>query len=199
MTGLISIVIAYLLGSIPFGYVLTRLTTGRDVRASGSGNIGATNVLRTAGKKLGIATLALDILKGVAAVALADWLTSSDPMWMALAALAVSAGHVFPVFLKFQGGKAVATFAGAFGYLMPLPLLGTIIIFILGVAVTKHISAGSVLGAGAFPLGAWIILHPSAVEMLAVIAACALIIYRHKANMERIRLGRESVFRWSKS
>jgi len=198
MTGLLSIVIAYLLGSIPFGYVLTRLTTGRDVRASGSGNIGATNVMRTAGKKLGIATLALDILKGVLAVALADWLTASDPMWMALSALAVSAGHVFPVFLNFRGGKAVATFAGAFGYLMPLPLLATMIVFIIGVAATKHISAGSVLGAGTFPLGAWIILHPSAVEMLAVLTACALVIYRHKSNLERIRLGTESVFRWSK-
>ena len=198
MTGLLSIVIAYLLGSIPFGYVLTRLTTGRDVRASGSGNIGATNVMRTAGKKLGIATLALDILKGVLAVALADWLTTSDPMWMALSALAVSAGHVFPVFLNFQGGKAVATFAGAFGYLRPLPLLATMIVFIIGVAATKHISAGSVLGAGTFPLGAWIILHPSAVEMLAALAACALVIYRHKSNLERIRLGTESVFRWSK-
>ena len=198
MTGLLSIVIAYLLGSIPFGYVLTRLTTGRDVRASGSGNIGATNVMRTAGKKLGIATLALDILKGVLAVALADWLTASDPMWMALAALAVSAGHVFPIFLNFQGGKAVATFAGAFGYLMPLPLLATMIVFIIAVAATKHISAGSVLGAGTFPLGAWIILHPSAVEMSAVLVACALVIYRHKSNLERIRLGTESVFHWSK-
>ena len=198
MTGLLSIVIAYLLGSIPFGYVLTRLTTGRDVRASGSGNIGATNVMRTAGKKLGIATLALDILKGVLAVALADWLSGSDPMWMALAALAVSAGHVFPIFLNFQGGKAVATFAGAFGYLMPLPLLATMIVFIVAVAATKHISAGSVLGAGTFPLGAWIILHPSAVEMSAVLAACALVIYRHKSNLERIRMGTESVFHWSK-
>ncbi len=198
MTGLISIVIAYLLGSIPFGYVLTRLTTGRDVRDSGSGNIGATNVLRTAGKKLGILTLALDILKGVLAVALADWLTATDPTWMALAALAVSAGHVFPVFLNFQGGKAVATFAGAFGYLMPLTMLATVVIFVIAVAATKHISVGSILGAGTFPLGAWIILHPSAIEMLAVIVACALIIYRHKSNLERLHLGTESVFRWSK-
>ncbi|MEO5924023.1 MAG: glycerol-3-phosphate 1-O-acyltransferase PlsY [Bryobacteraceae bacterium] len=198
MTALLSIVIAYLLGSIPFGYVLTRLVTGRDVRASGSGNIGATNVLRTAGKKVGIATLALDILKGVAAVALTEWLTDSDPTWMALSALAVSAGHVFPVFLNFQGGKAVATFAGAFGYLMPLPLLGTMIVFVIAVAATKYISAGSVLGAGMFPLGAWIILHPSAVEMVSVLVACGLIIYRHQANIERIRLGTESVFRWSK-
>jgi acyl phosphate:glycerol-3-phosphate acyltransferase len=198
MTGLLSIVIAYLLGSIPFGYVLTRLTTGRDVRASGSGNIGATNVMRTAGKKLGLLTLALDIAKGALAVALADWLTTSDPTWMALAALAVSAGHVFPVFLNFQGGKAVATFAGAFAYLMPLPMLATVIVFIVGVAVTEHISVGSILGAATFPLGAWLILHPSAIELLAAIAACALIIYRHKENIHRLRLGTESVFRWSK-
>jgi glycerol-3-phosphate acyltransferase PlsY len=198
MTGLLSIVIAYLLGSIPFGYVLTRLSTGRDVRASGSGNIGATHVLRTAGKKLGIATLALDILKGVIAVAVADWFTGSDPAWMALAALAVSAGHVFPVFLSFQGGKAVATFAGAFGYLMPVTMLATVVVFVIGVAATRHISVGSVLGAGTFPLGAWLILHPSAIEMLAVIAACALILYRHIGNMARVRLGTESVFRWSK-
>jgi glycerol-3-phosphate acyltransferase PlsY len=199
MTGLLSIVIAYLTGSIPFGYLLTRLSTGRDVRASGSGNIGATNVLRTAGKKLGIATLALDILKGVLAVAVADWLTAADSTWMALAALAVSAGHVFPVFLNFQGGKAVATFAGAFGYLMPLVLLATLAVFIISVASTKYISAGSILGAGTFPLGAWLILHPSAPEMLSVVAACALIIYRHKSNIDRLRLGTESVFRWSKS
>ncbi len=197
MTGLIPIVIAYLLGSIPFGYVLTRLSTGRDVRARGAKHW-RDKCSPTAGKKLGIVTLALDILKGVAAVALAEWLTGSDPMWMALSALAVSAGHVFPVFLNFNGGKAVATFAGAFGYLMPLVLVGTLITFILAVGVTKHISAGSVLGAVMFPLGAWLILHPSAVEMLAVIVACALIVYRHKANIERIRLGTESVFRWSK-
>src|SRR5437879_2079471 len=110
MTAVLAIAIAYLLGSIPFGYLLTRFSTGRDVRASGSGNIGATNVMRTAGRTLGIATLALDIVKGIAAVAIAQRLTDSTDDWMALAALAVCAGHVFPVFLNFQGGKAVATF-----------------------------------------------------------------------------------------
>ena len=137
-------------------------------------------------------------MKGVLAVWLAERLSGADPAWMALAALAVSAGHVFPVFLNFQGGKAVATFAGAFGYLMPLTMLATVVIFVIAVAATKYISVGSVLGAGTFPLGAWVILHPGAVEMLAVIAACALILYRHKSNMERVRLGTESVFRWSK-
>ncbi len=196
MTGLLSIVIAYILGSIPFGYLLTRVVTGRDVRASGSGNIGATNVLRTAGKKLGIATLALDILKGTLAVIIAQVLTSSDPVSMALAAFAVSAGHVFPVFLNFKGGKAVATFAGAFGYLMPVPLLLTVIVFVFMVAKTRYISVGSILGAGLFPLAAWLVLQPSLAEMLAVIAACALVIYRHKANIERLRAGTENVFKW---
>jgi glycerol-3-phosphate acyltransferase PlsY len=196
MTGLLSILFSYLLGSIPFGYVLTRLKSGRDVRASGSGNIGATNVLRTEGKVLGVATLALDILKGVAAVAFTQWLTA-DATWAALAALAVCAGHVFPIFLNFNGGKAVATFAGAFGFLMPLPMLGTIVVFVIGVAATKHISAGSILGAALFPLGAWLILQPSALEMLAVLIACGLILYRHKANVARIHAGTESIFRWS--
>lgn len=197
MTGFLSILIAYLLGSIPFGYLLTRVATGRDVRASGSGNIGATNVLRTAGKKLGIATLILDILKGVLAVAIAQWLTD-DNNWMALAALAVCAGHVFPVFLKFQGGKAVATFAGAFGYLMPLPMLATTIVFFIAVAASKHISAGSILGAIMFPIGAWLILHPSWVELAAAAAASAVIVYRHNANIQRLRAGSESVFNWSR-
>jgi glycerol-3-phosphate acyltransferase PlsY len=187
------------LGSIPFGYLLTRVATGRDVRASGSGNIGATNVLRTAGKELGIATLLLDILKGTLAVWIAQYLTNADPTWMALAAFAVSAGHVFPVFLNFKGGKAVATFAGAFGYLMPIPLALTVIVFVFGVASTRYISAGSVLAAGLFPLAAWLILQPSAIEMFAAIAASALVIYRHKSNIERIRAGNENVFRWGGS
>jgi glycerol-3-phosphate acyltransferase PlsY len=195
MNGPLSILIAYLLGSIPFGYVVTRLATGRDVRSSGSGNIGATNVLRTAGKKLGLMTLALDIAKGTFAVVLAKALTG-DSMWMALAALAVCAGHVFPVFLKFQGGKAVATFAGAFLYLMPLPMLATMVVFVIVVAASKHISLASIVSAALFPLGSWLILHPSWTEWLSATLACALIIYRHKENIKRLRAGTESKFRW---
>jgi glycerol-3-phosphate acyltransferase PlsY len=199
MIGFVFIVLAYLLGSIPFGYVLTRLRTGRDVRASGSGNIGATNVMRTAGRTLGIATLALDIAKGVLAVWLMGRFTDGSQEWMAGAALAVMAGHVFPVFLGFKGGKAVATFAGAFGYLMPMPLLATIILFIIVVIATRYISAASIVGAAAFPFAAWLILHPSWTELGAAIVAGALVIYRHKSNMERIYMGTESQFRWKKS
>jgi acyl phosphate:glycerol-3-phosphate acyltransferase len=110
---------AYLIGAIPFGYLVVRLSSGRDVRQLGSGNIGATNVLRTTGSALGLLTLALDIAKGTAAVWLADRLTGGSLLWMTLAALAVVAGHAFPVFLRFHGGKAVASFVGAFLYLTP--------------------------------------------------------------------------------
>src|SRR5437763_53359 len=101
--------IAYLLGAIPFGYLLVRWKTGVDVRAAGSGNIGATNVMRTTGRAAGIATLLLDIAKGYFAVWIAGRLTGHDPLWMSLAALAVMAGHAYPVFLSFKGGKAVAS------------------------------------------------------------------------------------------
>ena len=194
MNGLLSIVIAYLLGSVPFGYLLTRFATGRDVRQSGSGNIGATNVLRTAGRKLGIATLVLDMAKGTLAVVIAQLLTG-DTKVMALAALAVCAGHVFPIFLKFEGGKAVATFAGAFGYLMPIPLLATAAIFLIAVLASKHVSLGSILGALMFPFGVWLILHPAWTELVAAFAVSALIIYRHSSNIQRLRAGTESLLK----
>jgi glycerol-3-phosphate acyltransferase PlsY len=199
MNGPLSLVLAYLIGSIPFGFLLVRLTTGRDVRASGSGNIGATNVLRTTGRAAGVATLLLDIAKGFAAVWLAAELTADSPDWTALAALAVMAGHAFPIFLKFQGGKAVASFLGAFLYVAPLALLAALIVFVIAVAVTRHISAGSILMAGSFPLAVWLILHPPATVMLAALAAGAFVVYRHKSNIERLRTGTENVFTWKRT
>src|SRR3984893_18689797 len=109
MKPLLALLIAYLLGAIPFGYLLVKWKTGADVRAAASGNIGATNVLRTTGRAAGIATLLLDIAKGYLAVWIAGRLTEQDPWLMSAAALAVMAGHAFPVFLRFQGGKAVAS------------------------------------------------------------------------------------------
>ena len=167
MTGLLVIVIAYLLGGIPFGYVLVRLTTGKDIRSSGSGNIGATNVLRTTGRAAGVATLLLDVAKGYFAVLIAARMTDDDPLWMSLSALAVMAGHAYPVFLKFHGGKAVASFIGAFLYLTPLPLAAVLVLFVITVAATRAISAGSIMAAGTFPLGVWLILHPPAPVLIA--------------------------------
>ncbi len=198
MNGLLALVIAYLAGGIPFGYVLVRLTTGKDVRSSGSGNIGATNVLRTTGRAAGVATLLLDVAKGYFAVWLAAKMTGDDPLWMSLSALAVMAGHAFPVFLKFQGGKAVASFIGAFLYLTPLPLAAVLVLFVITVAVTKAISAGSILAAGTFPLGVWLILHPPAPVLVASLIAGAFIVYRHKANIERLHAGTENRFSWKK-
>ena len=196
MTGLLSIVIAYLLGSIPFGFLLTRFATGKDVRAIGSGNIGATNVMRAAGREFGVATLVLDAAKGFLAVWLAGSLTQGNEGWMANAAIAVMAGHAFPVFLHFKGGKTVATFIGAFGWLTPVPLLATVVVFVVVVAVTHYISAGSMLAAATFPLGVWIIAHPSLTVTLAALVAAVFIVYRHWANFERIRAGTEPMFRW---
>lgn len=198
MSGLLAIVIAYLLGGIPFGFLLVKLTRGTDVRESGSGNIGATNVLRTSGRAAGLATLALDIAKGFVAVWLAAKLTDDAPEWTSLAALAVMAGHAFPVFLKFQGGKAVATFIGAFAYLAPLPLAAVLLLFVVTVAVTRYISAASILAAATFPFGVWIILHPPVQVTIAAFIAGAFIVYRHKSNWLRLRAGTENVFSWGR-
>ncbi len=199
MLGLLGIVIAYLLGAIPFGFLLVKFTRGADVRASGSGNIGATNVLRTAGKKEGVATLVLDIAKGYVAVWLVAKLTGDAPLWTSLAALAVMAGHAFPVFLRFKGGKAVASFIGAFLYLTPLPLAIALLLFVIAVARTRHISAGSILAAGTFPFGVWMILHPPYEITVSAFLAGAFIVYRHASNIERLRAGTENVFTWKRS
>jgi glycerol-3-phosphate acyltransferase PlsY len=195
MMGLLAILIAYLLGAIPFGFLLTRLTTGKDVRAHGSGNIGATNVLRAAGRAAGLATLLLDMAKGFVAVWIAGALTDNSPGWMADAALAVMAGHAFPIFLRFKGGKAVATFFGAFLYLTPIPALAAMIVFVMAVVVTRHISAASILAAATFPIGVWLIAHATVNEVLAALLAAAIVVYRHKENIQRMRAGKEPEFR----
>jgi glycerol-3-phosphate acyltransferase PlsY len=198
MIPLLVLVIAYLVGGVPFGYLLVRLKTGQDVRAMGSGNIGATNVLRTTGRAIAVATLLLDIAKGFFAVWLAARLTNASPLWTSAAALAVMAGHAFPVFLKFHGGKAVASFIGAFLYLTPIPLLTVLLLFTIVVAVTRHISLGSIVAAGTFPLAVWMILHPPAPVWAAALIAGAFIVYRHQSNIQRIRSGTEFVFHFRK-
>jgi acyl phosphate:glycerol-3-phosphate acyltransferase len=198
MNGLLAVIIGYVIGGIPFGFLLVKLRTGRDVRTEGSGNIGATNVLRTTGRGIAVLTLFLDIAKGFAAVWIAAELTNDDPNWMSLAALAVMAGHAYPVFLKFKGGKAVASFIGAFLYLAPLPLLAVLLVFVIAVAATRHISAGSILAAAMFPLGVWMILHPPIAVFLASLIAGGFIVYRHRSNLERLRAGNESVFVWKR-
>jgi glycerol-3-phosphate acyltransferase PlsY len=193
MNILLALLLAYLLGAIPFGYILVRLTTGGDVRAAGSGNIGATNVLRTTGRAAGVLTLLLDIGKGFAAVWLASRLTEGSALWMSCAALAVMAGHTYPVFLGFKGGKAVASWVGAFLCLAPAALAATLVVFVVTVAVSKYVSLGSVLAAGLLPLAVWLISHPPLPVVAAALVAGGIIIWRHKQNLERIRAGHEHV------
>jgi glycerol-3-phosphate acyltransferase PlsY len=193
--GPLAVVIAWLIGGIPFGLIIVHLMTGSDIREAGSGNIGATNVLRTAGPLPGVLTLLLDAAKGFFAVWLADKLSGGSVLWMNLAALAVLLGHAFPVWLKFKGGKSVASFVGAFAYLTPIPLVAVLLLFVMVVAWTRHLSLGSVIAAGLFPIACWMILHPDWPVLFAALGAAVLIVWRHRDNIERIHAGNERVFR----
>jgi glycerol-3-phosphate acyltransferase PlsY len=197
--GPVAVLLAWLIGGIPFGWIIVQLMTGSDIREAGSGNIGATNVLRTAGPLPGVLTLLLDAAKGFFAVWLAARLTGGSVHWMSLAALAALLGHAFPVWLRFKGGKAVATFIGAFAYLTPLPLAAVLLLFVLVVAWTRYLSLGSVIAAGLFPIACWMILHSAWPVLLAAWGAAALIVWRHRDNMERIRAGNERVFRFNRT
>jgi glycerol-3-phosphate acyltransferase PlsY len=199
MTGFLSVLIAYLVGGIPFGLIIVKLMTGADVRAAGSGNIGATNVLRTTGRLAGVLTLLLDVAKGAFSVWLADRLTGGNVLWMSMAALAVLLGHAFSIWLKFQGGKAVASFVGAFAYLTPVPLLAVLIIFLLLLSLTRYLSLGSIVAAGLFPLACWMILHPDWPVLVAALGGAILIIWRHSGNIDRIRAGNENVFQFRRT
>ncbi len=199
MMGFFSVLIAYLVGGIPFGLIIVKLMTGADVRAAGSGNIGATNVLRTTGRLAGVLTLLLDVAKGAFSVWLADRLTGGSVLWMSMAALAVLLGHAFSIWLKFQGGKAVASFVGAFAYLTPVPLLAVLIIFLLLLSLTRYLSLGSIVAAGLFPLACWMILHPDWPVLVAALGGASLIIWRHSGNINRIRAGNENVFQFRRT
>jgi acyl phosphate:glycerol-3-phosphate acyltransferase len=190
-------VVAYLLGSIPFGFVLMRLFHGKDVRETGSGNIGATNVARTS-KKLGIATLLLDALKGWAAVMLSalylhvhGGAEGNFYVALGLAALFAMVGHIFPVWLKFKGGKGVATGVGVFLAIAWQPVLIVLIAFFIIYAVTKYVSLGSIVATAAFPVVAYFFLPDARELMPFIIGAAALIIAKHHQNIRRLLSGTE--------
>jgi glycerol-3-phosphate acyltransferase PlsY len=197
--GPLALAIAYALGGIPFGLIIVKLTTGQDVRAAGSGNIGATNVLRTTGRKAGILTLLLDMAKGWIAVWLAARMTGGSILWTSLAALAVLIGHAFPVWLGFNGGKAVASFIGAFAYLTPVPLLAVLLIFLIVLSSTRYLSLGSIVAAALFPFACWMILHPDWPILVAAAGSAVLIVWRHRANLARIRNGNENIFQFGRT
>jgi acyl phosphate:glycerol-3-phosphate acyltransferase len=187
MAGL-SILVGYLAGSVPFAFLLAR-RAGIDVRQEGSGNVGAANVMRTTGLGRGLAVMALDIAKGAAAVAIA-YLSAGGVAVPALTGTAAVVGHIYPVWLRFQGGKGIAVAAGAFGMLSPIATGIALTLFVLIVWTTRYVSLGSVAATLALPPAAWLTGAPGAVVGAAA-GSAGLILFRHRANLRRLRSGTE--------
>ena len=196
---LLTAIIAYLLGSIPFGWLVAK-AKGVDIRSAGSGNIGATNAMRVLGKTAGITVLLLDALKGYVAAAwvpvmLLKCLNASPPdtaLLPVIAGIAAVLGHNFTCWLKFKGGKGIATTAGVYLALAPLALLIALIVFLLAVAVTKYVSMGSISAAIALPAAIWIMKPGDPCLGIATTALGVLAIYKHKGNIQRLRAGTEN-------
>lgn len=187
---------AYLLGSISFSYLVVKVKEGKDVRTVGSGNAGATNVMRAAGRGPAILALLLDIAKGVTAVTVARALGAALPV-VGGAALAVVLGHVFPIFFGFRGGKGVATSAGALGALAPVAMLLSLLVFLAVVLWKRYVSLGSMAAAAVFPLMAWTghrlgwVEHGDPWVLISSSGIALLILVKHRSNLERLRQGIE--------
>ncbi len=208
---IVTLALAYLLGSVPFGYLLVRFARGEDIRATGSGNIGATNVARSGAKGLAIATLVLDALKGFAAVALARALVLHSSNYpdgydlVAMAGLLAVVGHVFPVWLGFRGGKGVATALGVFFALTPLTALLLVVVFAGVFALTRVVSLASIVAAVCYPvlaIGHDLLSaggkHRLVVELV-YLAIPLLVFVKHGGNLARLRAGTEPKFGSSKA
>jgi len=202
-SNMLLVVLAYLLGSIPFGLLLAKTFGGKDVRKSGSGNIGATNVARVVGPAAGVLTLLLDTAKGAAAVWLAGHYSEQSATSIMLAGIAALLGHCFPVWLKFKGGKGVATALGVFLMLAPLAALGGAAFFFVVVLLWRYVSLGSVSAAAAMPLLMYFLWAPGHAPPLVVIFgtlfAAALVIVKHDANLQRLIDRTEPKFSFGKS
>lgn len=188
------ILVVYLIAAIPTGVVLSRLMGSEDIREKGSGNIGATNVYRVAGKTAGVLTLLGDMLKGLLPLlAIKTWLNPT-PEQLGIASAVAIVGHCYPVYLKFKGGKGVATALGIFLVLSPQAVGGALIVFIAAVALTRFISLGSVLAAMSAPLLILMLDHPQAI-FLATLFIAALVVWRHRTNIKRLMDGTENRFK----
>ena len=179
----------YLVGSISFAVLLVRLKTGKDIRKEGSGNAGATNVLRAHGRTLGLLVALLDVAKGAAAVLLVRAVTA-DPRAAAAAALAAILGHVFPLYYGFRGGKGVATAVGAFLVLAPYPALACIGVFVAVVWLSRYVSLGSVVAMTLLPIACGLFGAPLPTVMAAA-GAAVLIVFKHLDNLKRLARGEE--------
>lgn len=192
MHGPLSTLISYLLGSIPFGYLIVRWRKGIDVRTTGSRSIGATNVMRNLGITGFLSTFVLDFSKGAGAILLTDQLTNRDPNWVAAAAVAAVAGHCFPVWLKFRGGKGVATAVGVFVVLAPVQVGIALVVFVLVVAAWRYISLGSIIAVGVFPALLYLMKHPPLQVVAGSLMAAVIIIAKHGSNIQRLLRGVEN-------
>lgn len=193
MTDLLGVAAAYLLGSIPFGLLLSRLLSGVDPRSAGSRNIGATNVARTGGWGLGVLTLALDVGKGAAGVALGRWIAdgASEPVVGALLLAAPAVGHIYPIWLRFRGGKGVATAVGVLALADPIILALAAGAFLVLVVPTRIVSLGSMGAALAAGAAVWALFGVSP-EAIGVTVVAVLILWRHRENLRRLIRGEES-------
>ncbi len=192
---LLSIPLAYLLGSIPFGYLLVRFFRKEDIRSMGSGNIGATNVARSGAKGLGIATLLLDLGKAFLAVKIAQWLAPGNYDLAVAAAIAAILGHVFPVWLRFRGGKGVASALGVFLALTWPSALSILSVFIIVFLLTRYVSLASIIGAASFPLfGFHFVAYRTPMVIFGFLFIPILIIVKHHQNIRRLLAGTESRF-----
>lgn len=194
MTLFLLLLAAYLIGAIPTGVILTKLVGGEDIRRAGSGNIGATNVYRVAGRKLGLITLLGDCLKGVLPLVIALYGLHLDETGVALTALAAFIGHCYPVYLGFKGGKGVATALGIFLVLSPLSVLCVLGIFAFVLWKWRYISLASISAAAIMPLLIFL-FEQSATLGGATFLIAALVIWKHRANIERLRSGTENKFK----
>jgi len=199
------VVAAYLIGSIPFSYIVVRLFAGADIRQHGSRNVGATNVARTFGKTPGIIALLLDIAKGYAAVLVAEWIIrrpawpvqpapsafSSYSFWIAAAAVVAVLGHMFPIWLKFHGGKGVATATGAFLAMSPLVVAGGVIVFVLVLITTRIVSVASMMSSASIPVFFRFLAHSSMWTIIGSLVIAILIIAKHHSNIARLAQGTE--------
>jgi glycerol-3-phosphate acyltransferase PlsY len=188
---LLAVLAAYLLGAVPVGWLVARLFGVGDIRRHGSGNIGATNVLRTLGRLPAVLTLAADVAKGYLAVALAALLAGGETTVTAAATVAAVTGNCWSVFLGFRGGKGVATGLGALLRTAPLATLAALPVFVAVVATTRYVSLGSLMAAACVPLGAIVLGYPGSTAA-AALAVAAIVIGRHHANIARLRAGTES-------
>jgi acyl phosphate:glycerol-3-phosphate acyltransferase len=193
-----TLALGYLLGSIPFGYLLVRSTGGGDIRYIGSGNIGATNVARASGWAVGVATLLLDAAKGFFAVWIAQRISAGNIRFMMFAGLAAIVGHVFPIWLKFEGGKGVATALGVFLAICWPALAAAVFLFLLVVLFWRYVSLASISAAASLPLLVYLLYAPghappTAVSVCTLLAA-VLVIVKHRDNIERLLAGTEPRF-----